>query len=260
MKVAVISGASGGIGAATATLFAEAGYKVYGLSRRKGNDKRVQYISTDVSDEMSVQAAFKQIADESGEVDILINNAGMGISGAVETTELEMAKRQFDVNLFGMFCCVKYALPLMRAAGGRIVNISSVAATFSVPFQAFYSASKAAINSVTMALRSELKQFGISVCAVMPGDVSTGFTVARVKNAGSEIYAGSVERSVAVMEKDEQNGMTPEFVAKLIFKVSGKKTVRPFYVAGFKYRVFCLLGKLLPVRTVSFIVSKMYVK
>jgi len=259
--VILITGASGGIGAAAAAKFAAAGYKVYNLSRRAGEDPRVKHIPTDVSDEASVKAAFEQIGKECTVIDVLVNNAGMGISGAAEFTELADAKRQFDVNFFGMLCCVKCAVPLMRKNGGRIVNVSSVAAVFSVPFQALYSASKSAINSVTMALRSELKRFGISVCAVMPGDVSTGFTSARKKSAdGDDIYGGSVEKSVAVMEKDEKNGMTPQFVANIIFKASEKKNVRPFYVAGFKYRFFCVLDRLLPKRTVSWIVSLMYVK
>ena len=261
MKTVVISGASSGIGAAAAAMFADAGYTVYGLSRRAGNDARVKYISADVCDEASVKAAFEKIADESKTVDILVNNAGMGISGAVEFTELADAKRQIDVNFFGMFNCVKAAVPLMRKNGGRIVNTSSVAAVFSVPFQAFYSASKSAINSLTMALRGELKRFGISVCAVMPGDVKTGFTDARKKSAeGGDIYSGSIERSVAVMEKDERGGMTPEFVAGYIFRAATRKKVRPFYVAGFKYRVFCALGKLLPASVVSSVVGDMYVK
>ena len=261
MKTVVVTGVSSGIGAAAASLFADAGFRVYGLSRRSGTDGRINYISADVTDENSVKAAFDTIARESGSIDILLCNAGMGISGAVEFTELSDARRQIDTNLFGMFLCVKNAVPLMRGRGGRIVCTSSVAAVFSIPFQAFYSASKAAINSMTMALRGELRRFGISVCAVMPGDVKTGFTDARVKSGdGSGVYTGSIERSVSVMEKDERGGMRPETVAKKLFKAGTKKRVRPFYVVGAKYRLFCLLGKLLPASAVSSIVGGMYVK
>ncbi len=261
MKVVVITGASGGIGAQTASIFADRGYTVYGLSRSPGNDKRVNYIPTDVSDVSSVMNAFSRIAAKHEKLDILINNAGMGISGALELTKTEDAKWLFDVNFFGALNCIKSAVPMMRKCGGRIVNISSVAAVFSIPFQSFYSASKAAVNSMTMALRGELKRFGISVCAVLPGDAATGFTGARVKSEeGALIYGGSIERSVAVMEKDERNGMTPQYVALRIYKAATKRKVRPFYTVGIKYKVFCVLSKVLPAGFISTVVGGMYVK
>lgn len=104
-----------------------------------------------------------------------MNNAGFGISGAVEFTELAEAKKQFDVNFFGCFICSKNVIKYMRLqGGGRIVNLSSLAAPLAIPFQAFYSASKAAVNSLTLALANEVRPFNIKVCAVMPGDVKTG--------------------------------------------------------------------------------------
>jgi len=257
----VITGVSGGIGRATAELFARSGYTVYGLSRRAGDIEGVRYISTDVTDEASVKSAFERIKSEAGAIDILINNAGFGISGATEFTSLEDAKRLFDVNFFGGFLCSKYAIPLMREKGGRIINISSAAAIFSIPFQSFYSASKAAVNSLSMALSNELKDFGISVTALMPGDARTGFTAARVKSSeGEEIYRGVIERSVATMEKDELNGMTPEYVAGRIYKIALKRKVKPLYAIGTQYRLFAVLSKLLPCGFVNSVVGKMYVK
>jgi len=261
-KVAVVSGCSGGIGAAIAGMLAEKGYTVCGLSRHAGNDPRIRYFCADVTDETAVAKVFKEIDEEFGRVDILVNNAGSGISGAVEFTESEQAHYQLDVNFYGGFHCTKAAAPIMRrCGGGRIVNMSSVAAIFSVPFQAFYSASKAAVNSLTMALRSELKQFGISVCAVMPGDVKTGFTAARKKlHEGDDVYGGAISRSVAVMEKDETSGMQPEKVAAVVVKAACAKKVKPFYIAGGKYKLFGFLGRILPSSLVSYIVSLMYVK
>lgn len=257
----VITGASGGIGRAAAELFAQNGYTVYGLCRRGGDAAGVRYIATDVADEISVKSAFERIAGEAGRIDLLINNAGFGISGATEFTSLEDAKRLFDVNFFGSFLCAKYAIPLMREKGGRIVNISSAAAIFSIPFQSFYSASKAAINSLTMALRNELKDFGISVTALMPGDVRTGFTAARVKStAGEDIYRGVIEKSVATMEKDELGGMTPEYIARQIYKIAVKPRVKPLYALGTQYKLFALLSKVLPNGFICAVVGKMYVK
>lgn len=151
-------------------------------------------------------------------------------------------------------------IPVMRRQGfGRIVNISSVAAPIAIPFQAYYSAAKAAINSYTMALINEVRPYGISVCAVQPGDICTGFTGAREKSyAGDEIYSGRITRSVAVMEHDEQNGMKPEKAARLIATVASAGKVRPIYTIGFKYRLFCVLVKILPAGLVSYIVGRMY--
>lgn len=257
----VITGASGGIGRATAELFVSRGHTVYGLSRRAGDLESVRYISTDVTDEDSVKSAFERIRSEVGRIDLLINNAGFGISGATEFTSLEDAKRLFDVNFFGGFLCSKYAIPLMRERGGRIINISSAAAIFSIPFQSFYCASKAAVNSLSMALSNEIKDFNISVTALMPGDVKTGFTSARVKSSeGEEIYRGAIEKSVATMEKDEINGMTPEYIAGQIYKIASKPKVKPLYALGAQYKLFAALSKLLPSGFVNAVVGKMYVK
>lgn len=169
-------------------------------------------------------------------------------------------RKQFDVNFFGMVNMNRAVIPFMRrAGGGRIVNISSVAAPIAIPFQAYYSAAKAAINSYTMALINEVRPYGISVCAVQPGDICTGFTGAREKSyAGDEIYSGRISRSVAVMEHDEQNGMKPETAAHLIATVASAKKVRPVYTIGFKYRLFCALVKILPAGLVSYIVGRIY--
>ncbi len=191
---------------------------------------------------------------------MLICNAGFGISGAAEFTELDNAKKQFDVNFFGAFLTVKYALPLVKKAKGRIIFSSSAAAVFSIPFQGFYSASKAAVNSLSNALRNELKAFGVSVCALQFGDAATGFTAAREGSlAGNEQYGGAVEKSVAVMEKDEQKGMSPESIAKITFKIASKKRIRNIYTVGAKYKIFCLAERLLPSSLVNFAVGKLYI-
>ena len=258
-KTAVITGGSGGIGLATARLFAAEGYKVFELSRSGAGENGITHIRADVSDEESVKNAFAQIALETDKIDALVNNAGYGISGAVEYTEMSHAKRQFDVNFFGLAAVTKAALPFVKKCGGIIVNVSSVAGALAIPFQAYYSASKAAINSLTAALANELRPFGVRATALMPGDISTGFTQKRVKLAAAG-YESRLNRSVAAMEKDEKNGGTPDFIARKIFALSQKRRPKPLYTAGAKYKIFVFLGKILPARLVNKILGALYAK
>lgn len=259
-KICVITGGSSGIGLCTALEMKAKGYEVFDISRCREGAAGINHISADVTDEKRINEAVSYIIDKAGRIDVLINNAGFGISGAVEFTETADARKQFDVNFFGMVNMNRAVIPFMRrAGGGRIVNISSVAAPIAIPFQAYYSAAKAAINSYTMALINEVRPYGISVCAVQPGDICTGFTGAREKSyAGDEIYSGRISGSVAVMEHDEQNGMKPETAAHLIATVASAKKVRPVYTIGFKYRLFCALVKILPAGLVSYIVGRIY--
>lgn len=260
IPVAVITGGSNGIGKATAELFAQKGYKVYEISRSGKNTSSVTHITADVTDEGQVAAAFEQVFSAEKRLDILVNNAGMGISGAVEFTELSAAKRIFDVNFFGVFLCSKQAAKYLRQTpGSQIINISSVAAVFSIPYQGFYSATKSAQNSLTLALSSELRRFGIRVNAVMPGDVHTGFTAAREKSeAGREVYGQSINSAVSVMEKDETGGMSPEKIANAVLSVSRKKCTGRLFTAGAKYKLFVLLARFLPTGFVTKAVASMY--
>ena len=259
-RVAIVTGGSSGIGRCTATALAQSGFVVYELSRRDIPLKGVKHLNTDVTDETSVIAAINQIAQEQGKIDIVVNCAGFGISGAVEFTELLDAKRQFDVNFFGMVNVNKAVLPYMRRnGGGRIVNISSVAAVAHIPFQTYYSASKAANESYTCCLANEVKPFGISVTCVQPGDIATGFTDARRKSVvGDNIYNGRISRSVAGMEKDEQNGMRPETAGKYIAKIAIRKNVKPIYTLGMGYKCLSVLCKILPCRLRNWIVGMLY--
>ena len=150
----------------------------------------------------------------------------------------------------------------MRTAGsGRIVNLSSVAGPLPIPFQAWYSISKAAVNALTMALANEVKPYGISVCSVMPGDIKTGFTAARRKSViGDDVYGGRIARSVAKMEKDEQTGMDPAKAGKFIANLALKKKVKPYNTIGILYKGCILLSKILPGPLVKFILGEMYAK
>ncbi|MDY6276179.1 MAG: SDR family oxidoreductase [Bacilli bacterium] len=258
-KVIVLTGGSSGIGLATVKLFASKGHVVYELSRSGKSFDGVKHIFCDVTNEDTVKAAIEQVISEQGHIDVLINNAGFGISGPIEFTKTEDAKKQFDVNFFGALNVVKAVVPHMRKEQrGRIIFVSSVAAIFSIPFQSFYSAAKAAMNSLTLALANELRPFHISVCALMPGDVSTGFTAAREKSIeGSDVYT-RLDKSVKTMEHDETHGMSPDKMAKKLCKITSKSRVKPLYVGGGKYKLFCFLAKIFPTRFFNWVVGKLY--
>lgn len=259
-KICVVTGGSSGIGYETAMALKAKGCKVYEFSRRETNSKDLIHLSVDVTDENRVKEAVKEIIDKEKRIDILVNCAGFGISGAVEFTKLEDAKRQFDVNFFGMVNVTKAVLPYMREKReGKIFSISSVAAVVPIPFQTFYSASKAAINSYVCALANEVRPYGIKVCAVEPGDISTGFTAARNKSIdGDKEYDGRISASVKVMEHDEINGMSPKCIANKIAKEAFKKNPKPLSTVGFQYKLVCFLIKVLPIRFANYIISKIY--
>ena len=259
-RITVITGATSGIGLAMAEYFSARGDKVYAAARREAPlPEGAEFIPADVTDEARMREVVGLITEREGRIDVLINNAGFGISGAVEFTKLEDAKRQLDVNFFGTVNTTKAVLPVMRAAGGgRVICVSSVAAVTPIPFQAYYSASKAAINAYVMALANEVRAHGIKVSALMPGDVKTGFTAARAKSSeGAEVYP-ALEKSVKTMEHDEQNGMPPSALAKRAYFISTRRVPKPLYSCGFVYSLFCVLAGVLPKRLVNWILSKLY--
>lgn len=260
-KVVVISGGSSGIGYEVVKKLKDT-CKIYELSRHGRNYDNVVHIDTDVTNTEQIKNAINTVIDRENRIDILITCAGFGISGAVEFTDVEIAKKQFEVNFFGTYNLVHEVLPYMRKAhSGRIVCISSVAGIVSIPFQTMYSVSKYSINSLVCALGCEVKPFGISICAVMPGDTKTGFTSNRNKiETGNEEYNGRISRSVSNMEKDEQNGCSSEKAGEFISKIALKKRVKQLYIIGFKYKLLGLLIKILPISLVYKIVYLIYAK
>ena len=261
-KVAIVTGGSGGIGRCTAAELSKAGCRVYEFSRREKPQEGVIHLSADMTDEKQVRAAVEEVLRRERRIDILVNNAGFGISGAAELTKSEDAHAQLELNLFGLDNATKAVLPAMRSqGGGRIVCMSSIAGILPIPFQLWYSVSKAAINAYVLALQNELRPFGITVCAVMPGDIASGFTDARVKSdAGDDVYAGRIERSVAVMEKDERGGMSPAAAGAFVAKMALKTRSKPLAALGLSYKAAAVLAKLLPRRLSNWIVGLIYAK
>ena len=255
----IITGGSSGIGKTTADVFAANGYQVYELSRNGKSRGGVVHITCDITQEDRVKEVFKEIYHQEKRMDILINNAGFGISGAVEFTPIQEAERLFQVNFFALASVTKAALPYLRNHQGRVMNISSVAGSLAIPFQSYYSASKAATNALTLGLRNEVRMFDVSLCTLAPGDVQTPFTQKRQKEIiGDDLYQGKIQRSVALMEKDEQSGMSPAYIAKRILAIAKKKRVRPLYTLGKKYQLLSFIADILPVRTVNWLIGKIY--
>lgn len=247
-RIAIVTGGSSGIGKALCRKLKRSGYRVYCFSRRNPDIKGILHCPVDVTDEKTVLNKVETIIEHQGHIDLLVNCAGYGISGAAEYTDHTMAVRQMDVNLMGTANVCKAVVPYMRRCKkGKIINISSVAAIMPVPFQAWYSASKAAINSYTLALANELRPFHIQVCAVMLGDTSTGFTSARQKESGGDdVYKGRIARSVAKMEQDEGNGYAASEVAEYLMMIVNKRRFRPLYTMGVPYQLVWLLDHLMP--------------
>ena len=259
MRTLVISGGSSGIGKATASLFAERGWRVFELSRHGVDGEHIMHVDCDVCDSASTQKAMEQVLTHTDHIDVVISNAGFGISGAAEFADMKEVEHQMDVNFLGAVRFTQAVLPQLRKQrAGRIIYTSSVAAILAVPYQSFYSASKAAINALALALANEVKPFGISVSVMMPGDVATGFTDARRKStAGDEVYH-MAEKAITTMEHDERGGMQPVQMAKLFYHIATCHSPRPQYVGGFGYRVLCFLERLLPKRFVNWIEYKVY--
>lgn len=258
-KILLITGGSSGIGEAAARFFATKGYKVYELSRHGVDDDEVVHIDCDVTAAEVCREAVGAVIAQVGRIDVLVCNAGMGISGAVEFTEMEAARLQMNVNFYGTMNIVNAVLPYMRNAHhGRIIFVSSLAAMFPLPFQAYYSASKAALNAMALALRNEVRPYGINICCLLPGDVNTGFAGARRKNtAGIDVY-GNMEHAIRAMERGEAKGMSPVIIARKLYKIAESPFSYVFYTAGMRYHFFLFLYKILPATLVNRIVGKVY--
>ena len=255
-KVVLITGASSGIGKACAEHLHRRGYRVYGTTRREPGELPAFahiMIRMDVDDDDSVERGIRLILASEGRLDVVVNNAGTGISGAVEDTRLDEARAQFETNFFGVLRVCRQALPVMRAQGaGRIINIGSVAGLIGVPFNGLYCASKFALEGLSEALRMEAKPHGIHVSLVEPGDINTSMSarsLETLESASNPAYRINHAAVREVMARDEKEGPPPSVVAKLVEDIIRAPSPRLRYRVGpFMEKAAVVLKTLLPAR------------
>ena len=250
-KVALVTGASAGIGQACADLLSRAGWSVAGASRRGTASAGGQGLVMDVDDDASVRDGVQHVLLAHGRIDAVVAAAGWGMAGAVEHTPVEEAKAQFETNFWGCVRLVQAVLPAMRAQrSGRIVLISSIAGVLGVPFQAFYSASKFALEGLGEALAYEVAPFGIDVTLVQPGNVRTDFTASRrLVGMDDPVYGAAVAKAVGLMERDEANGAAPHDIAVAVRRVlETKRPPRRVSAGKASERVAILAKRVMPYR------------
>jgi NAD(P)-dependent dehydrogenase (short-subunit alcohol dehydrogenase family) len=250
-KIILITGASSGFGKAAAELFSQRGYTVYGTSRKAQQSDTIHFLQMDVRDADSVKAGVKELVDREGRLDIVVNNAGMGIGGSLEMATQEEIRLQMDTNFMGCVNVCQQVLPVMRKQGaGRIINLSSIGGIMGLPYQGFYSASKFAIEGFSEALSAEVRRFGILVSMVEPGDFATGFTASRkisTLTAQSDAYGESFTRSQKIIEDEENGGLKPAVLANKIVKIAESKRPKLRYVVSdFEQLLSVILKRIVP--------------
>ena len=236
MGSVLITGASSGIGLASALHLAKLGWRVFGTSRSpREPEGGVHFVVMDVCDDASVREGVEEVLNEAGELDAVVCNAGMGIFGAVEDVRLEDAQRQFETNFFGVLRVLQSVLPPMREQGhGRILLVGSLSGRAPIPFQAHYSASKAAIDTLSGALRNELAAFGIEVSLIEPGDVNTPFNEAMQweTSPGTSAYREQVARTEAAIRDSLPKAPPASDVARCIARALAARRPRVRYTVG----------------------------
>lgn len=250
-KVVLITGASSGIGKAIATYLHSKKYTVYGTSRNpKKNEVPFKMVTLDVLDVNSIKKAIEVIIASEGRIDILINNAGKGITGAIEDTPTTEMKSNFDTNFFGVIEMMKAVLPQMRTQkSGLIINITSIAGYMGLPFRGVYSASKGALELITEAVSMEVKNFGIKAINVAPGDFSTNIASGRYHTPVFEnsAYKKKYTENLALMDSHVDSGMNPIVMAKAIEQIINTKKPKIHYkVGGFMEKLSIVLKRILP--------------
>jgi NAD(P)-dependent dehydrogenase (short-subunit alcohol dehydrogenase family) len=254
-KVILITGISSGFGKQAANLLAENGHTVYGTVRNEpGTDSLIHFLKMDLMDLGSIKNAVATVMEKEGRIDVLINNAGMHTGGPIETSPLENIKLQMDTNFFGLVHLTREVLPVMRnQGGGTIINFSSIGGLMGLPFQAFYSAGKFAIEGFSEALRMEISRFKIKVVLINPGDFHTSNSANRrnflAPTDSNDPYNEQFEKTLGVIEKDEANGWEPIILARKLVKiVECKNPCQRYIIASFEQKLAVVLKYILPDR------------
>lgn len=252
-KVVLITGGSSGLGKAIGSFLALKGYTVYGTTRNKNNYpdfNAFELLELDVRKQDTINKAITKLIKKEGHIDILINNAGVGITGPVEETPIEAIDNVFAINFYGPLRLIKAVLPHMRKQQrGKVINITSIAGYMGLPFRGYYSASKGALELLTEALRMETRAMGISFCCLAPGDYATNIASGRyhVPVDGASPYAGTYQLSLQLMNEHVDTGGNPIEVAKKIYQIITKKNPKGHYrVGSFMQRFSVFLKQTLP--------------
>lgn len=255
-KIVLITGASSGIGKSTAEYLSNKGFVVYGTGRNPKNEKENGYslLALDVTKPVTITKAIQTIIEKEGKLDVVVNNAGMGITGPIEDTPTDEMRKVFDTNFFGTIDVMKAALPQMRLQkSGVIINVTSIAGYMGLPYRGIYSATKGALELATEAIRMEVKEFGIQVTNVAPGDVATNIAAGRYHTPVFEdsAYKEKYQMNLDLMDSHVNAGMNPIKMAEQIYKIINNPHPRVQYkVGGFMEKFSIVLKRILP--------SKMY--
>lgn len=251
-KVVLVTGASSGIGKSIATYLHQKGYRVYGTSRNPKGSKELpfQMVALDVLQQDTIAKAVSQIIKEEGRLDVLVNNAGRGITGPIEDTPTDEMKSVFNTNFFGAIDVMKAVLPQMRKQrGGHILNVTSIAGYMGLPFRGIYSATKGALELVTEATAMEVKEFGIHVVNVAPGDFATNIAAGRYHTPvyKDSAYKEKYQQNLDLMDAHVDHGMDPIAMAKAIDRIISSKHPKIHYKVGaFMEKFSIVLKRLLP--------------
>jgi len=251
-KVVLITGGSSGIGKSVGEFLIQKGFIVYGTSRNSKNIKNHPFklISLNVNDTETILKAVEEVISNEGRLDILINNAGMGITGPIEETPTNEMRNVFNTNFFGAIDVMKAVLPQMRAQkSGLIINVTSIAGYMGLPFRGIYSATKGALEIVTEAIRMEVKSFGIEVTNVAPGDFATNIASGRYHTPVFETspYKENYQNNLNLMDSHVDSGSDPIEMAKVIYKIINTSKPKIHYkVGGFMQKFSIVLKKIVP--------------
>lgn len=251
-KVVLITGGSSGIGKSIGEYLADKGYTVYGTSRFPENytESKFPLIKLDVTQLSSITACVSELISKTTQIDVLVNNAGVGITGPLEEIPMEEMKRNFETNLFGPINMINAVLPYMRSKKtGQILNITSIAGYMGLPFRGVYSASKGALELITESYRMELKTFNITMSNIAPGDFATNIAAGRyhaplLEDSPYKVPYGTTLR---LMDSHVDSGKNPLLMAQVIHKIITSKYPRIHYKVGaFLQKFSVVLKRILP--------------
>ncbi len=255
-RIVIITGGTSGIGLDLKKMFVKSGDTVLTMSTRSVDGDG--HYSVDISNQEQVAAAIEQIGKQYGRIDILINNAGFGMSGITELVDFNQISKLTEVNYYGLLHVTRAALKYM-GKGGKIINISSAMALFPVPFRSIYGSVKAAVLNLSFSLRMELAPLGIDVVAFCPGDIKTNFTQNRIKDfQTNERYSNRLKLATEKSDGREEKRIPCIKCARAIYKKTNKRKTKPYYIIGAKYKVLNFITRITPKSWLLKITNKLY--